>query len=109
VIRTAILGAIKEKNNEIKTLKEKLKECENEHYRQVPAKIDYPIVHRENRELKALSITNSNKPIDESLYKFEKDKDPSFLNNNSRQKMKEFEKYYAKFKSNDGESKGKNV
>lgn len=71
--------------------------------------MDYPVVHRETRELKALSITNSNKPIEESTYKFEKEKDPSFLSNNSRQKMKEFEKYYAKFKSGDGENKSKNI
>jgi hypothetical protein len=54
-------------------LKEKIKECETEHYRQVPTKVDYTM-HRENRELKALSITNSNRSQvpDESGYKFEK-------------------------------------
>jgi len=49
VIRTTILGAIKEKNTEIKALKEKIKECESEHYRQVPTKVEYPVAHRETR------------------------------------------------------------
>lgn len=45
---------------------------------------------------------------DDPAYKFEKEKDPSYLTNNSRNKLKEFEKYYAKFKSGDPESKPKN-
>jgi hypothetical protein len=53
-----------------------------------------------NRELKTLSVANSNRPVEEGL-RFEKEKDPSFLNNTSRQKIKEFEKYYAKFKTSD--------
>ena len=41
--------------------------------------------------------------------KYEKEKDPSVLDNYSRQKMKEFENYYAKLKNNEKMSKYKNV
>lgn len=56
---------------------------------------------KEFRGLNSSSYSR-NMGISEQKTKFQKEKDPSVLDNQSRQKMREFENYYARFKQ--GES-----
>ena len=50
------------------------------------------------KDYKGFNHSLSKNPGRSEELKFEKEKDPSYLNNSTRQKVKDFENYYGKYK-----------
>ena len=95
-IRSVILGTIKEKNTELRSLREKLKQLE-EMQEAKHMMVRQPAL----REYKGINYSNYKNTGNDESSKYQKEKDPSTLDNASRQKIKEFENYYSKFKQSE--------
>ena len=92
-IRSVILNTIKDKNSEVKSLREKVRQLE-EMQEAKHMMIREPAL----KDYKGSNYTQAKNASGGEDQKYQKEKDSSVLDNSTRQKMKDFENYYAKYR-----------